>query len=212
MTDVERVLQMLIHDVRTPIGVAQGYVRLLREHRLATADEQARALAMTMDALGHIARLCEDAGAFIDSSRPARAALAAAVLVDRVAARGRRESWLVDTVAIDPAVRIQVAGDAQPVADAICVVLGTTAQPAGPRKPRVRIEIRGAELRFVATIDAPAPSSGAVRSAPERLDPWTGHGLSVPLACRLIDTRAAGSVWRTESGIMVIVPLEPTPA
>jgi hypothetical protein len=34
MTETERVLQVLIHDVRTPIGVAQGYVRLLREQRL----------------------------------------------------------------------------------------------------------------------------------------------------------------------------------
>jgi len=70
MTDSERVLRVLIHDARTPIGVAQGYVRLLREERLQTPEERDRALSRAMDALGRIARLCDDASGFLAPPNP----------------------------------------------------------------------------------------------------------------------------------------------
>jgi signal transduction histidine kinase len=62
MTDTERILQALLHDVRTPLGVAQGYLRLLREQRLETPEERERALSGASEALGRISRLCDEAG------------------------------------------------------------------------------------------------------------------------------------------------------
>ena len=65
MTETERVLQVLIHDARTPIGVALGYLRMLQERRLATDEERDKAIARTLDAIGRLTRLCDQASGFV---------------------------------------------------------------------------------------------------------------------------------------------------
>ena len=52
MTDAERVLRILLHDLRTPIGVAQGYLRMMQDGRLTEAAETERAVAKALQALG----------------------------------------------------------------------------------------------------------------------------------------------------------------
>src|SRR5688572_9361076 len=53
-----RVLNTVAHDVRTPLAVCQGYVRLLIDGRLKSAEDQGLALQRTKDALGAISALC----------------------------------------------------------------------------------------------------------------------------------------------------------
>lgn len=60
--DLARVLNVLAHEIRTPLAVSQGYLKLMAEGRLTTASEQATALERTRDALGKIATLCSDMG------------------------------------------------------------------------------------------------------------------------------------------------------
>jgi len=61
VTTIERALHVLIHDVRTPLGVAQGYLRMLREDRLGSPEERLRAITQAQQALDHVARLCPEA-------------------------------------------------------------------------------------------------------------------------------------------------------
>src|SRR3954470_12600639 len=86
MTDAERVLAALIHDVRTPLGVAHGYLRLVRTDKLPSAEDRERALAGTQDALAKISRLCQEAGGFLEDARPGPARASARQLSERVAA------------------------------------------------------------------------------------------------------------------------------
>lgn len=60
--ELARVLNVLAHEIRTPLAVSQGYLKLMVEGRLPTAAEQAAALERTRDALGKIATLCTDMG------------------------------------------------------------------------------------------------------------------------------------------------------
>ncbi len=60
--ELARVLNVLAHEIRTPLAVSQGYLKLMAEGRLATATEQATALERTRDALGKIVTLCSDMG------------------------------------------------------------------------------------------------------------------------------------------------------
>ena len=53
-----RVLNTVAHDVRTPLAVCQGYVRLLIDGRLKSAEDQGLALQRTKDALGALSALC----------------------------------------------------------------------------------------------------------------------------------------------------------
>jgi signal transduction histidine kinase len=60
--ELARVLNVLAHEIRTPLAVSQGYLKLMTDGRLATASEQATAIERTRDALGKIATLCSDMG------------------------------------------------------------------------------------------------------------------------------------------------------
>lgn len=53
-----QVLNTLAHEIRTPLAVSQGYLKLYVEGRLTTPDDQQRALQQTREALGVIAVLC----------------------------------------------------------------------------------------------------------------------------------------------------------
>ena len=75
MRDAEKALDLLIHDLRAPLSVAQGYLRLIKEQRLPSVEERDRALAKTMDALGRMSGLCSDAAAFLRA--PAQTPMAA---------------------------------------------------------------------------------------------------------------------------------------
>ena len=60
--ELARVLNVLAHEIRTPLAVSQGYLKLMAEGRLSTTAEQTTALERTRDALGKIATLCNDMG------------------------------------------------------------------------------------------------------------------------------------------------------
>lgn len=53
-----QVLNTLTHEIRTPLAVSQGYLKLYVDGRLTAPDDQQRALQQTREALGVIAVLC----------------------------------------------------------------------------------------------------------------------------------------------------------
>ncbi len=55
-----QVLNTLAHEIRTPLAVSQGYLKLYVDGRLATPDDQRRAFAQAREALGVIAGLCAE--------------------------------------------------------------------------------------------------------------------------------------------------------
>jgi phospho-acceptor domain-containing protein len=58
--NLAQVLNTVAHEIRTPLAVSQGYMKLYLDGRLTTADDQQRALEKTRDALGVLATLCAD--------------------------------------------------------------------------------------------------------------------------------------------------------
>jgi hypothetical protein len=60
--NLAQVLTAVAHEIRTPLAVSQGYLKLYVDGRLKTPDDQQRALQQTRDALGLIATLCADMG------------------------------------------------------------------------------------------------------------------------------------------------------
>lgn len=86
------VLSTLAHEIRTPLAVSQGYLKLYVDGRLATPDDQHRALQQTREALGVIATLCADiskVSALAESPAPALATrIDAAELVQELKTAG----------------------------------------------------------------------------------------------------------------------------
>jgi len=210
MNEIERVLQVLIHDARTPIGVAQGYLRLLREQRLPTEEERDRAMTRTMDALGRLAKLCADAGQFVgEQAESFDVVIQADELAARVAAHAQERQFVVGRSVVDHQARVRICGGMDEIAEAVGVVLGTVGS-SREVVPIVQVETRARELRITGTPDgqgpvANVPSLTDMTETP--FDPWRTPGLTVALACRAIG-RSAGRIVSADQAVTIAFPLE----
>jgi hypothetical protein len=86
--NLAQVLNTLAHEIRTPLAVSQGYLKLYLDGRLTNADDQKRAFQQTREALGVLATLCTDmskVSALSDHPSPAPSEkLSAADFVERL--------------------------------------------------------------------------------------------------------------------------------
>jgi signal transduction histidine kinase len=100
-----QVLNTLAHEIRTPLAVSRGYLKLLLEGGLPSAADQRAAMEHTREALGVISTLCDEMGTIgsvanrgtpvLDGRLPVRALLASlqeAIAVDAPSWRGSLES------------------------------------------------------------------------------------------------------------------------
>ncbi|MGD9902033.1 MAG: histidine kinase dimerization/phospho-acceptor domain-containing protein [Vicinamibacterales bacterium] len=200
MTTYQRALHVLIHDVRSPLGVAQGYLRMLREDRLPTPEARTRAIAQTQEALDRVARLCDDAARLADDGAddpPRRTLIPSERLIGKVRARFEPDAVAVADADGRLARRIAVPVDTDRLADAIALVLRAGAEPARP----VAVGTTDDEVWFT-NGPAAAPLAGV------EFDCWRGPGFSLPLACRAI-TGIGGRIWATDGrGAGVAFPFE----
>ena len=60
--NLAQVLNTLAHEIRTPLAVSQGYLKLYLDGRLTNVDDTRRAFEQTRQALGTLAALCVDMG------------------------------------------------------------------------------------------------------------------------------------------------------
>lgn len=80
--NLAQVLNTLAHEIRTPLAVSQGYLKLYLDGRLTNADDQQRAFQQTREALGALATLCTDMGRVASMSE-----VTSPALTERVSAR-----------------------------------------------------------------------------------------------------------------------------
>jgi signal transduction histidine kinase len=212
MTDAERVLSLLIHDLRTPLGVAHGYLRLIRADRLPSAEDRDRALAGTQEALARMSRLCQDAGAFLDDAPPAAGQAPATMLAERVlAALAERGVAVAERDAGDrgPARddrQVAVGISLDRAADAIATLLATRAGRAA--NAVASVDVTPTALRFACGPAADGRTTPVQLDGDERpFDPWqSSQGLSVILAHRLVTT-LGGRVWMAGDGLALALSM-----
>jgi hypothetical protein len=208
MTDAERVLAMLIHDVRTPLGVAHGYLRLVRGDKLPTAEDRDRALAGTQDALARVSRLCQDAGIFLeDPPGPDSGRVPAAQLAARVAAV-LAERGLDAPELPDAAGTVAVGTSVDRTAEAIVTLLAARAGKTGGAV--MSMESQPGTLRFACWTGSDGGVAGPIGDAGTPFDPWkSSHGLSVIVAHRTV-TALGGRVWSGDDGLALAlaIPME----
>ena len=196
-----KALNLLIHDLRAPLSVAQGYLRLLQQNRLEAEADRQRAMTQSMDALGRITRLCEEAAAFV--AEPASTSgpimtVRAAEFIDQVteacAARCSPLTFATDSDLSGTMRSAHLDRLVQSVAVVLCAVRRST------RKEPVSVSVleEEKEARFLLGCDD--DRAALVSGSPETFDPWRGgHGIALPLACRTI-TEAGGRIWTVADG------------
>ena len=212
MTDAERVLHALLHDVRTPLGAAQGYLRLLQDNQLKTPADEERAVARALRALGDVARLCDSAGEFLDGATSSTVTRVSAVaFAKQVETHARHRGLAVSAAAIPADFALTVSGSIPSMCDAIVSVLSSSARGAARSGTMMHVRAADDELRFLAPPAERSAEEIEPDSAP--LDRWWAHGLPLPVAWRRI-LASSGRVLACQSaddGLVVAFPLEQKP-
>lgn len=207
--DLIRLVHLLMHDLRAPLGVAHGYLRLLRDQRLTSDADRDKALTAAVEALGRITRICADATVLVQTfetppsaGTPVPAGRLAAQVSQALAGR------LVSSLSPIPegsAVRI---GSVDVVAGAMAALAITVAGPTPRADCSVAIEAGEHELRVL--LGSEEERRRLVEGPRLVLDPWRGYGLALPTACRTVE-RNGGVVWVVEGQrgtVGVALPLE----
>ena len=124
VADIERLMQLLMHDLRSPLGVAQGYVSLLSGQALA-ADDRVRALRGVSDAIARIAALMDDVGALMapDDAESRQGLVDASLLCERVSAEAGRRGMHVASRDVCDGVKVRVGTSVDRLSEAITIVL-----------------------------------------------------------------------------------------
>ena len=187
------MMHRLLHDLRTPIGVAQGYLRLVRDGSLKTDADRDRALDQAAASLGQLAKMCQQVSGYLDEeSSGAKQPASAAAFAGRVEAVAREHGFTVlqDGVTSDALVDLPFGVTASAGAVVRVFESALRRRPAGTAT--LRVVAADGELRFVAGPgDGAAPANGANGS--RTFDPWREPGLDVMLACQRI-ARASGEI------------------
>jgi hypothetical protein len=195
-----KALNLLIHDLRAPLSVAQGYLRLLQQNRLEAESDRTRAITQSMEALGRINRLCQEATAFVaePTTDGPVTSVRAAQIVEQVteACTARCSPWEFIT---QPALSGTLRGrNLEQLAQSVAIVLCAAHRSTRNQAVRVSVGEEKKEARFLLGCDE--DRAALVSGPPEAFDPWRGgHGLALPLACRTI-AEAGGRVWTIASG------------
>jgi signal transduction histidine kinase len=200
--EIVKAINLLIHDLRAPLSVAQGYLRLLQQNRIEPEAERTRVIGQTMEALGRIGRLCEDATAFV--AEPValdgpHVTLPIEALVQQVteacSARCSPLLFAAEPGDLSGAVRgVHLDRLVQSLAVLLCAVRRSTRNDS----VRVSVHVAEKEARFLLGCDE--DRAALLSHTPETFDPWRGgHGIALPLACRTI-TDAGGRIWTCVNG------------
>jgi light-regulated signal transduction histidine kinase (bacteriophytochrome) len=196
-----KALNLLIHDLRAPLSVAQGYLRLLQQNRLEAEADRVRAITQSMEALGRIGRLCEDAATYVaepvSAGVPVTTLRVSELLAQLTEACTARCSPLTFATERDPQGTVRGV-HLDRLVQSIAVVLCAARKSTRNESVRVSVLEEEKEARFLLGCDD--DRAALVSGPPETFDPWRGgHGIALPLAYRTI-AEAGGRIWTIANG------------
>jgi hypothetical protein len=189
--NLAQVLNTLAHEIRTPLAVSQGYLKLYLEGRFTNVDDTRRAFEQARHALGVLATLCVDmdkVGALSENgARGISERVAAADFVHSVRAHGEVDgaSWLGDA-----GTRSIETTNHRDLAHAVAIVAKAAFDEAREAPHAVRIEA-GDALTVLAGADDSVAALQAGPAAPNARPvdfAKGGKGLTLIWAAFVLDT------------------------
>lgn len=215
--DISDILHVLAHELRTPVGIAHGYVRLLLEDRLPEDADRRRALEQMQKALGRLSDLSRQSTAlasWYERDGQPTTAIAAARLLARVA-QACDGSITVETAEVDEEATVRTL-DAAGLADAIANLVRATARELRGNPCRVCARVDRGRLEVLAgapdLLPALAAGPGAPEASPLALERG-GLGLALVHAAVVLDAHGAER-WTVNHSRQVAgfrLPLEERP-
>lgn len=175
MSDLERVLSRLLHDLRSPMGVASGYLRMVRDGMLGEPADVDRAIGKAQDALRVMSGVCGDATAWLDfeaAGAPRQVALER--FLSRVATHASASLPNLAVPPADGAASVTLTfGDDRVAAAVVQMLAAVSATAQAP----VAAGVDAGVLWFA--VEGPGTPGTP-------FDPWRFPGFAVPLAHRAI--------------------------
>ncbi len=212
--ELSRVFSILAHELRSPLGVIQGYVRMLKMRR-ADDDPETRMLTAILDATGRITAVARHASelAAAHEIEPVGdvTELAVQVLLERALAGDQLPATVsLETVAGAGERLIRTHHPAALTAALTTLVIAAARQsPDVPVRVSARPEGDGTAIAIgpapaLAGLTSAAIASADAARAADRLFGAGGQGLALVLAASVLDRHQIG-VGLIESASDVIV-------
>jgi hypothetical protein len=193
--EINDILHVLAHELRTPVGIAHGYVRLLLEDRLPDGSERRRALEQTQRALSRLTELSHEATALAshyEQDRNGLQEISAQELGQRLASADFDFDVTVETVDLTESVLRTTDGDA--LVHALVAIVRATAREL--KGDGCSVSMRG-NLRTFELLAGPQQHLAALAAGPESTDSGPlilergGLGLSLVHAAVVLDAHGA---------------------
>jgi hypothetical protein len=165
-----QVLNTLAHEIRTPLAVSQGYLKLYVDGRLPAPEDQQRALQQTREALGVIAALCTEM-----SKVSALSEVTSPLLGERLPAAQFLEELRADTA---------IAAEAWTIAAPVNGMVAATAMPDLIRATSLLMKVAVGEARE-------APCAARVEGGPNAFTLLAGAASSLPGMAQAADAPGA---------------------
>ncbi len=208
--DLASALRLLVHELRTPVSVAQGYLRLLLEDRISDVNGRQQAIVRSIEALGRITAICGDVSEYADTAATPKAHLhPLSEVVEAVRAEAEKTGLILNVGEPLPAAQLRTLAPARAAA-AIAAIIRAAVRAEVERPPQLSAAVVHSDL-VVATGDEAIRARLLAPAERAALDVWRGgHGFSVPLAVRQL-TETGTCIWTLadEPGAVAIaIPLE----
>lgn len=191
MSEVDRVLDALLHDFRSPLAAATGYLRLIREKRIPPGADLERAIEQTQTALRNMSTLCARAEAWQLAPPPPRESVEPLSRACEEIVRLLGEQTIpVEHDEMPETAAIALTSDWSEVCPPLAAMLALVARPR-PSTPAGSVQVCHTPSCLQISVHKSDGTTPAIRSA---FDPWAYSGLVVALGCRTVER--SGGTWQ----------------
>jgi hypothetical protein len=204
--DTALALRVLAHELRSPAGVAQGYVRMLLEGRLTEPADQRRALEQIREVLGRIGQLSRQASevaTWLERDDSAVTKVDARVLLEGSLASIRKRIDVDAQLDLDRDVATVTSLDQGALSSAIAAIVEAVARerPGQTTRLGARICRTSQQLEILAGIDevlAPLAAGPCGLQASPLVVERGGVGLTLVSASMVLASHGA-TTWSVDN-------------
>ena len=166
--NLAQVLNTLAHEIRTPLAVSQGYLKLYLDGRLTDVDDTRRAFEQTRQALGTLATLCVDMGKVSTLSESAKRGIPERVsAMDFVKSLQAQDEIDGASWSGDAGSRAIETTNARDLAQAVAIVSKAAFDEAGEAPRAVRTDAGDGLIVLAGTSDSSVAALEAGPGAPD---------------------------------------------
>jgi K+-sensing histidine kinase KdpD len=200
-----RLLALIVHELRAPAGVVSGYLRMLaRSRALERSSPDRQMIDDAAKTCGRLLRVVQEIDDLCNLDDPDYSRSLESVplfaISDEVVSEAIANGEAVSFECAEAERSVRIRGEAARIKRSLAALLAFTVREHGKLPVRVvgftdRSGPDGSAVLFFSGRDGGITPTAVLESQSSELDRWRGGmGLLVPLACRIVEVHG-GRVW-----------------